>query len=59
MPPVRSQFDETRMVIARARAALARPLPAPRCDRPVGREMRRFHAETFVLTHDARGGRWS
>lgn len=43
--------------IERGRAALAQPMPAPRCDRP-GDEMAR-HPMWFELRHIARGGRWS
>lgn len=45
--------------IARGRAALAEPLPAPRCDDVMAVTPRGIRAARFILAHKARGGRWS
>lgn len=45
--------------IARGRAALAEPLPAPRCERLHAAYLRRWRDSIFLVEHNARGGRWS
>lgn len=45
--------------IERGRAALAEPLPAPRCDQPRTRFQRFLRLSHIVVAHFEREGRWS
>lgn len=58
LPPL-TEHEAAMDAIARGRAALAHPLPPPRCDTPYLQELRMERSRLFVACHTARGGHWS